>query len=55
VRRRIDFDDDALVIRYGTLDAILRTVGEVRVPYQSIGSISIGLHDPPRALAFRIG
>jgi hypothetical protein len=55
VRRRIDFDDDALVIRYGTLDAILRTVGEVRVPYASIGSISIGLHDPPRALAFRIG
>jgi hypothetical protein len=32
VRRRIDFDDGALVIRYGTLDAILRTVGEVRVP-----------------------
>jgi hypothetical protein len=55
VRRQIDFGDDAVVIRYGTLDAILRTVAEVRVPSTSIGSISIGLHDPPRALAFRIG
>jgi hypothetical protein len=55
VRRQIDFGDDAVVIRYGTLDAILRTVAEVCVPSTSIGSISIGLHDPPGALAFRIG
>ena len=26
-------------------------VGEVRVPYEAIASVSIGLHDPPGALA----
>jgi hypothetical protein len=55
VSRRIDFDEDALVIRYGTLDSILRTVGEVRIPYSAIGSVSVGFRDPPGALGFRIG
>ena len=53
--RRIDLEDDALVIRYGTLGGILRTVDEVRVPYTAIDSVSVGLTDAPRWLAFRIG
>ena len=53
--RRIDFEPDELVVRYAGLDRIATATGEVRVPYESIASVSIGLADPPGALAFRLG
>ena len=53
--RRIDFEQEGLVLRYGGLDAAAVTVHEVRVPYSAIGAVSIGLSDPPGALAWRIG
>ena len=53
--RRIDFDDDALVLRFDGLDALLRLAREVRVPYTSIRAVSLGLVDPPRALALKAG
>ena len=53
--RRIDLEDDALVVRYSGLDRAATLVGEVRVPYTAIASVSIGLTDPPGALAFRVG
>ena len=53
--RRIDFEDDALVLRYTGLDAAATLVSEVRIPYPAIASVSNGLTDPPRVLAFRIG
>jgi hypothetical protein len=55
VSRRIDLDEDALVVRYSGLDWAATLTGEVRVPYTAIGAVSIGLTDPPGALAFRIG
>jgi hypothetical protein len=55
VSRRIDFEQEALVLRYGGFDAAAVTVNEVRVPYSAIGAVSIGLSDPPGALAWRIG
>ena len=53
--RRIDLDDDALVVRYAGLDRAATLAGEVKVPYTAIASVSIGLTDPPGPLAFRIG
>ncbi len=55
VSRRIDFEDEAIVIRYDGLDAFTRLTREVRIPYTAIGSVSIGLTDPPGLLAFKIG
>jgi hypothetical protein len=55
VSRRIDLEQDALVIRYAGLARAATMVAEVRVPYESIASISIGLHDAPGALALRLG
>jgi hypothetical protein len=55
VSRRIDLDEDALVVRYAGLDRAATLTSEVRVPYTSIAAVSIALTDPPRALAFRIG
>ena len=53
--RRIDFEDDALAIRFDGVDALLRLAREVRVPYASIRTVSVGLVDPPRALALKAG
>ncbi len=53
--RRIDFEDDALVIRFDGLAALTTLTRELRVPYTSIGSVSIGLTDPPGLLAVKIG
>ena len=53
--RRIDLLDDVLAVRYSGLDAAVTLTGEVRIPYTSIGSISIRLTDPPGALALKIG
>jgi hypothetical protein len=53
--RRIDFEDDALVIRFDGLGALTTLTREVRIPYTAVGSVSIGLTDPPGLLAFKIG
>ena len=53
--RRIDFEAEALVVRYGGLDALTTLTRELRIPYTRIGSVSIGLNDPPGVLAFKIG
>ena len=53
--RRIDFEEDALLIRYAGASRALILTGEVRVPYSAIASVSIGLSDPPGWLHFRIG
>ena len=55
VSRRIDLTEDALILRYSGLDRAAAIVGDVRVPYEAIASVSIGLTDPPGALAFRVG
>ena len=55
VSRRIDLEDDALVLRYSGLDRAVTLTEEVPLPYSSIGAISIGLTDPPGALAWKIG
>lgn len=53
--RRLDLRDDALVVSYTGLDAAATLTATVRVPYDSIRLVSVGLADPPGALAFRIG
>jgi hypothetical protein len=53
--RRIDFEEDALVVRFDGLDALVRVTREVRVPYTAVGSTSVGLADPPGALALKLG
>ena len=53
--RRIDFEDEALVVRYSGLEAVLPLVREVLIPYAAIGSVSVGLRNAPSALTFRIG
>ena len=53
--RRIDLEEDALVVRYAGLDRVATVVGEVRAPYEAIASVSIGLDDPPGALAVKLG
>jgi hypothetical protein len=55
VSRRIDFEPDALVIRYAGLDAAAVLAREVRVPYGAVGAVSVGLADPPGLLAGRVG
>ena len=53
--RRIDFEGEALVVRFAGLDAITTLAREIRVPYTAIGSMSIGLTDPPGVLALKVG
>ena len=53
--RRIDFEDEALVVRFDGLDALTTLTRELRIPYPAVGSVSIGLTDPPGLLAFKIG
>jgi len=55
VSRRIDFEDEALVIRFDGLGALTTLTRKVRIPHTAIGSVSIGLHDPPGLLAWKIG
>ena len=55
VSRRIDFEDEALVIRFDGLDAFTRLTRKVRIPYTAVGSVSIGLTDPPTLLAVKVG
>jgi hypothetical protein len=53
--RRIDLLDDAVLLRYGGLDAAATLTRVVRVPYDAIAAVSVGLDDPPGPLAWRIG
>jgi hypothetical protein len=53
--RRIDFEDDALVIRFTGFGSFVRQARTIRVPYGSIDSVSVGLTDPPRPLALKAG
>ena len=53
--RRIDFEDEALVIRFDGLGALTTLTRELRIPYTAVGSVSIGLTDPPGLLAVKIG
>ena len=53
--RRIDLHEDALVVDYSGLAALATLTGIVRVPYTTIRFVSVGLTDPPGALAWRIG
>ena len=53
--RRIDYEDEALVIRFDGLVALTTLTRQVRIPYTAVGSVSIGLNDPPGLLAVKIG
>ena len=53
--RRIDFEDEALVIRFDGLAALTTLTRQLRIPYTAVGAASIGLTDPPGLLAFKIG
>ena len=53
--RRIDFEAEALVIRFAGLDAITTLAWEIRIPYTAIGAMSIGLTDPPGMFALKVG
>ena len=53
--RRIDFEDEALVIRFDGLAALTTLTRKVRIPHTAIGSVSIGLNDPPGLLTLKIG
>jgi hypothetical protein len=55
VSRRIDLLDDALLVRYSGLSAAVTLTRSVRMPYSAIGSVSVGLTDPPGALAWKVG
>ena len=53
--RSIRLEPDAVVLGYSGLAAVTRLRGEVRVPYEQIRSVSVGLDEVPSALAFRVG
>jgi hypothetical protein len=53
--RRLDLLDNALVVRYSGLDAVVILRREVRIPYTAIRAVSVGLTDAPGALALKIG
>jgi hypothetical protein len=55
VSRRIDFLDDALLVRYAGVHAVAGLRRNLRIPYASIRSVGVGLGDPPGALAWRVG
>jgi hypothetical protein len=55
VSRRIDFEAEALIVRFTGLAAITTLTRKIRVPYTAIGSMSIGLTDPPGLLALKVG
>ena len=53
--RRIELEDEALVVRYEGLSAAAVLRRELRVPYEAIHSVAVGLEELPGAFAFRIG
>jgi hypothetical protein len=55
VARTIRLEPEGVVLGYSGLAALTRARGEVRVPYEQIRSVSIGLDEVPSALALRVG
>jgi hypothetical protein len=53
--RTIRLEPEDVVLGYSGLAALARAHGEVRVPYQQIRSVSVGLDEVPSTLAFRVG
>ena len=43
------------MLRYSGLARAATITGRVRIPFATIASVSVGLTDPPRALAFKVG
>ena len=53
--RTIDLRDDALLVRYSGFSALLRLTSELRIPYDTIRSVSVGYAGSPGAFTPRIG
>jgi hypothetical protein len=55
--RRIEDRPDELVVGYSDVSALTRLTGEVRIPYDAIRSVTVGLdeNEVPSALSFRLG
>ena len=53
--RRLDLLDEALLVRYSGLDAVVILRRAIRVPYAAVRAVTVGLTDPPGALAVKIG
>jgi hypothetical protein len=55
VARTIRLEPEDVVLGYSGLSALTRGRGEVRVRYDQIRSVSVGLDEVPSALALRVG
>ena len=53
--RRIDFTEDALVIRYTGLTRAALLTDELRIPYSQIKDVSVGTSSLPGTFAWRLG
>jgi hypothetical protein len=53
--RVIEFEEDDLVIRYMGVSALTLLHGEVRVPFRSIRSVTVGLDDLPKPWVACVG
>jgi hypothetical protein len=53
--RTIELDADELVLRYSGLGALLRVTSEVRLPYDSIVAVSVGIDRLPHPFTMRVG
>jgi hypothetical protein len=55
VARTIELEPDDVVVSYSGVSAPARLTRELRIPYEAIRSVSVGLDEVPSALAFRVG
>jgi hypothetical protein len=55
VARRIELLDEELRLHYSGLSMLATTARDVRVPYDAIASVSVGLDSLPGALALKMG
>ena len=53
--RTIELEPDELVLGYSGVSALARLTNELRIPYEQIRLVSVGLDEVPSALAFRMG
>ena len=53
--RRIELLDDELHLHYSGLSLVATCARDVRVPYDAIASVSIGLSPLPGVFAFKLG
>jgi hypothetical protein len=53
--RLIEFEQDDLVVRYMGVSALTLLTGEVRVPFRSIRSVTVGVDDLPKAWVPSVG